>query len=257
MDVEMTNDILDSSPQDILEVAGPQAEFAPRHKHGLQAAARPTIPVCPCPSWKRLMDVAVAGLALILLLPLLALVAAWIKVVSPGPMFFRQLRYGLAGRPFQIWKFRTLEVNEAHSTQRDYMVELMESEQLMVKRDPQLAIIPGGRLLRNLGIDELPHLVNVLKGEMSLVGPRPHVLPLQSYADWQQRRFEILPGITGLWQISDKQRTTFSTMMQMDIDYLCRRSLWLDLSIMLQTIPAIARYQSDPIFSWGDNATRT
>lgn len=188
------------------------------------------------------MDVTVAGLLLVLILPLFAAVAAWTKIVSPGPVFFRQLRYGLAGRPFQIWKFRTLHANEAHSTQRDFMVELMESEQLMVKRDRQLAIIPAGRLLRKLGIDELPQLINVLKGEMSLVGPRPHVVPLQCYATWQQRRFDVVPGITGLWQISDKERTTFSTMMQMDIDYICRRSLLLDLAILLRTIPAIARY---------------
>jgi lipopolysaccharide/colanic/teichoic acid biosynthesis glycosyltransferase len=188
------------------------------------------------------MDVSIAGVLLVLMFPLLAVVAVWIKAVSPGPVFFRQLRYGLAGKPFQIWKFRTLQANEAQSTQRDYMVELMESEQPMVKRDRHLAIIPGGRWLRKLGLDELPQLINVLKGEMSLVGPRPHVVPLQCYADWQQRRFDILPGITGLWQISDKEQTSFSTMMQMDIEYICRRSLWLDLTIMLQTIPAIARY---------------
>lgn len=197
--------------------------------------------VCPCPFWKRTIDVAGAIAGLVLLSPLFAAIALWIKLVSPGPVFFRHRRYGLAGRPFRVWKFRSLKMNEPDSTQRDYMVELMESEQPMVKRDPHLAIIPGGRIMRQLGIDELPQLINILQGEMSFVGPRPHVVPLQSYAIWQRPRFDVVPGITGLWQISDKEQTTFSTMMQMDIEYIGRRTLWLDLKILFGTFPAVVR----------------
>ncbi len=238
----MTNEILDSAASQSAKVADQQVALAPQPVPTTQAAFSDTAVICPCPSWKRMMDVALGCTALLVLSPLLAVVAAWIKWVSPGPIFFRQLRYGVAGRPFHIWKFRTLCVNDSPTTQRDYMVELMDNEQPMVKRDRQLAIISGGRVLRNLGIDELPQLINVVQGDMSLVGPRPHVVPLQCYLDWQQRRFDVVPGITGLWQISDKERTTFSEMLEMDIDYIGRRSPWLDVSILLRTIPAIARH---------------
>jgi lipopolysaccharide/colanic/teichoic acid biosynthesis glycosyltransferase len=209
--------------------------------NGARVASAAERVVSPCPFWKRTIDIAGASFALIALLPLFLVVAAIIKCGSRGPLFFRQQRFGLYGRPFKVWKFRSLQVNEADSTQRTFMIELMDSEAMMVKRDPQLAIIPGGRLMRKLGIDELPQLFNVLRGEMSLVGPRPHVVPYEEYPEWQRPRFDVLPGITGLWQVSGKEQTTFSMMMQMDIDYIQRRSFWLDCKIMLQTLPAVLR----------------
>jgi lipopolysaccharide/colanic/teichoic acid biosynthesis glycosyltransferase len=132
-----------------------------------------------------------------------------------------------------------LEVDEAASTQCSHVVDLMTSDRPLEKRDRHLAVIRGGSLLRKLGLDELPQLFNVLKGEMSLVGPRPDVVPFQSYAVWQRRRFDVVPGITGLWQVSGKNQTTFSTMMRMDIAYVRQRSLLLDMSIILRTIPAV------------------
>ena len=186
-----------------------------------------------------MIDIAGAGIGLAILSPLLVGIAAYIKCVSRGPVFFRQRRYGLAGRPFMVWKFRTLQVNEADTTQRAYMAELMENEKPMVKRDRQLDIIPGGRVLRKLGLDELPQLFNVLRGEMSIVGPRPHVVPFESYTVWQRRRFDVVPGITGLWQVSGKEETTFSAMMRLDIEYVRRRSLLFDFQLMLRTIPVL------------------
>jgi lipopolysaccharide/colanic/teichoic acid biosynthesis glycosyltransferase len=185
------------------------------------------------------MDVTLASLALILMLPLLVAVAVWIKVVSQGPVFFRQLRYGLAGRPFQIWKFRTIRTDGASQTHCLHVSNLMASDGRLTKLDGDLAFIPGGRLLRKLGIDELPQLLNVLRGDMSLVGPRPDVLPLESYKTWQRHRFDVLPGITGLWQVSGKNQTTFSTMIWLDITYIRRRSILFDLLILLRTVPTV------------------
>jgi lipopolysaccharide/colanic/teichoic acid biosynthesis glycosyltransferase len=116
----------------------------------------------------------------------------------------------------------------------------MAGNQPLEKLDHQLEIIPGGALLRNFGIDELPQLINVLKGEMSLVGPRPDVVPFEHYERWHRRRFDVLPGITGLWQVCGKNRTTFAQMMRLDAAYVRRRSFWLDVSILLWTIPALA-----------------
>lgn len=195
--------------------------------------------VNPCPAWKRAMDIVGALAALALLSPLLLAVAAMIKCVSRGPVLFRQRRYGVGGRPFMIWKFRTVRADETLECHQSHVLNLMQSDRPFEKRDRELAVIPGGAALRKLGLDELPQLVNVLRGEMSLVGPRPDVLPYESYLSWQRDRFNVLPGITGLWQVSGKNRTTFTTMIQLDIAYIRRRSLLLDLLILVRTIPAM------------------
>jgi lipopolysaccharide/colanic/teichoic acid biosynthesis glycosyltransferase len=203
------------------------------------AAARPH--VIPCPRWKRIMDVIGASLALFTLLPLLIALAAWIKCVSRGPVLFRHQRYGLDGRPFLLWKFRTIQSGEASARHHCHVSDLMANDAPLKKLDDQLALVWGGPVLRKLGLDELPQLINVLKGEMSLVGPRPDVLPLESYQPWQRDRFQTLPGITGLWQVSGKNQTTFSMMMRLDIAYIRRRSPWLDIVILMRTIPAVLR----------------
>lgn len=197
--------------------------------------------VCPCPHWKRAMDIVGAIAVLIILSPLLLAVAVLIKSVSRGPVFFRQRRFGAAGRSFILWKFRTIEINDASAPHHSHVSDLMARDQPLKKRDYELAIIPGGRFLRKLGLDELPQLFNVLKGEMSLVGPRPDVVPPRNYQSWQRRRFDVVPGMTGLWQVCGKNETTFSTMMRLDILYIRRRSIWLDMIILLRTIPAVAR----------------
>jgi lipopolysaccharide/colanic/teichoic acid biosynthesis glycosyltransferase len=187
------------------------------------------------------MDLAGAIAGLVILWPVFLAVAVLIKCVSPGPVFFRQRRFGAGGRPFILWKFRTIEINEASARHRSHVSELMGSNQPLKKRDYELAIIRGGRFLRKFGLDELPQLINVLKGEMSLVGPRPDVVPLRNYQVWQRRRFNVVPGITGLWQVCGKNHTTFSTMMRMDILYVRRRSFCLDVFILLRTLPAVVR----------------
>jgi lipopolysaccharide/colanic/teichoic acid biosynthesis glycosyltransferase len=195
--------------------------------------------ISPCPAWKRAMDLGGAVVAAIVLLPLFVAIALWIKCVSRGPVLFRQQRYGLDGKPFLLWKFRTIKTNEAPSQHELHVAGLMESDGPLKKIDDELAIIRGGALLRKLGLDELPQLINVLKGEMSLVGPRPDVLPMERYQPWQKDRFHVLPGITGLWQVSGKNHTTFSQMIRLDITYIRQRSVWLDLVILLKTIPAL------------------
>jgi lipopolysaccharide/colanic/teichoic acid biosynthesis glycosyltransferase len=152
---------------------------------------------------------------------------------------YRQQRYGLGGRAFKVWKFRTVEVSEEPDAHHSHVAELMANNGTLEKRDHQLAIIPGGRLLRQFGIDELPQLINVLAGEMSLVGPRPDVVPSHQYLLRHRRRFDVLPGITGLWQVKGKNARTFSEMMQLDLAYVRRRSLMLDLAILVLTIPAV------------------
>lgn len=203
----------------------------------LTAARR--LAVVPCPGWKRTIDILGAGCTLIILFPVFVCLGVFIKCVSRGPVFYRQLRYGLAGRPFKVWKFRTIEASHSGHDHHVHVADLMASDRPLEKRDHRLAIIRGGAMLRNFGIDELPQLINVLVGEMSLVGPRPDVVPFEQYESWHRRRFEVLPGITGLWQVRGKNRTTFSQMMQLDLAYVRRRSLWLDISILAWTIPAL------------------
>ncbi len=193
----------------------------------------------PCPGWKRTVDILGAACALVVLFPVFVCIGVFIKCVSRGPIFYRQRRYGLGGRPFKVWKFRTIEASHDGNDHHAHVADLMSSGRPLEKRDHQLAIIRGGAFLRNFGIDELPQLINVLGGEMSLVGPRPDVVPIHHYESWHRRRFEVLPGITGLWQVRGKNRTTFSQMMQLDLAYVRRRSFWLDLSILVWTIPAL------------------
>lgn len=185
------------------------------------------------------MDILGAGAALVVLFPVFLCIGLFIKCVSPGPVFYRQRRYGLNGRPFKVWKFRTIEITHDGNDHHEHVVDLMLSDRPMEKRDHRLDIIRGGTFLRDYGIDELPQLINVVIGEMSLVGPRPDVVPYHQYESWHRRRFDVLPGITGLWQVRGKNRTTFSQMMQLDLTYVRRRGLWLDLSILFWTIPAL------------------
>jgi exopolysaccharide production protein ExoY len=200
------------------------------------------------PLWKRAIDIVGSLVALLLLSPLLLLVALLIKIASPGPVLFRQERVGYLGRVFTMWKFRTMHVNADSTPHRNYLRELIRNEKEMTKldngRDPR--IIPFGNLLRATGSDELPQLINVLLGDMSLVGPRP-CLPYEAheYHPWQMRRFDTLPGLTGLWQVSGKNRTTFKEMMRLDIGYARKRAFLLDVMIVLKTIPAIVVQVAD------------
>jgi len=192
--------------------------------------------------WKRILDISVILLALPLLVPLMAIVAVLIRVVSAGPVLFKQERVGYLGRRFMCFKFRTMFVGADATVHQGHLHVLMDSNTPMTKMDSEgdPRIIPFGLLLRSSGLDELPQLINVLRGEMSLVGPRP-CLPYEyeKYLPWQKERFASTPGLTGLWQVSGKNRTTFVEMIQLDIKYARKKSLWFDLEILLRTLPAL------------------
>lgn len=193
-------------------------------------------------SSKRILDVCVILLALPLLLPLVVLVAVLIRIVSEGPILFKQERVGYLSRRFMCFKFRTMFISADSTAHQGHLHQLMVSNVPMTKMDSagDPRIIPFGRLLRAFGLDELPQLINVLRGEMSLVGPRP-CLPYEydRYLPWQRERFAALPGLTGLWQVSGKNKTTFVEMIQLDIKYARENNLWFDLEIMLRTIPSL------------------
>jgi exopolysaccharide biosynthesis polyprenyl glycosylphosphotransferase len=192
---------------------------------------------------KRSFDVAASSLGLVLLAPMFLAVAVAIKLDTRGPVFFRQQRIGYLGKPFLCWKFRTMRVNADPGVHQSHLDQLIKSELPMTKMDfvgdPRL--IPLGPLLRASGLDELPQLINVIRGEMSLVGPRP-CLPYEYeiHLPWQRQRFDTLPGLTGLWQVSGKNKTTFTEMVRLDIRYARNRSLWLDIRIMARTVFALA-----------------
>jgi lipopolysaccharide/colanic/teichoic acid biosynthesis glycosyltransferase len=194
------------------------------------------------PIWKRALDLTVILVLSPAVLLIGSAVALLIKVGSPGPVFFTQKRVGFRGRQFTCFKFRSMRVNAETDSHRQHTQQLIKSCTPMIKldarKDPRL--IPFGPLLRTSGLDELPQLLNVLCGEMSLVGPRPCIpYEYENYEPWHRRRFDAVPGLTGLWQVSGKNRTTFEQMVQLDIDYSERMSLWLDLKIMFRTFSAI------------------
>ncbi len=194
------------------------------------------------PRWKRVLDVGLILLALPLVLPVTFVLVAMIKLGSRGPVLFTQERIGLRGRPFKIFKFRSMVVNADTSIHSGHAQQLIELDGPMVKmdakNDPRL--IPGGRWLRATGLDELAQLINVLRGDMSLVGPRPCMdYEYKCYQAWQRERFDALPGLTGLWQVSGKNRTTFTEMIELDIYYARNQQLWLDFAIIAWTIPAL------------------
>ena len=194
------------------------------------------------PRWKRTMDIVFSGAGFIIALPLLLVVAAIIKITSPGPAFLRQERIGRFGKPFLLWKFRTMRIDADASSHEVHLRNLIATDIPMVKLDAKSdpRVFPFGRILRSTCLDELPQLINVLRGDMSLVGPRPcMVYEFHQYQDWQKRRFDAMPGITGLWQVSGKNRTTFTEMIGLDIAYAERVSFMCDLKIILKTIPAI------------------
>jgi lipopolysaccharide/colanic/teichoic acid biosynthesis glycosyltransferase len=198
---------------------------------------------------KRCLDV-VGSLALLLVLvPVFGLIAALIRLLSPGPVFFRQVRIGEQARPFTMLKFRTMHVNAPSAIHNDYVrwfitssgesKDSNRSEVFKITNDPRVTSI--GRLLRKTSLDELPQLWNVLRGDMSLVGPRP---PLQyevdQYQAWHCRRvLDAKPGITGLWQVTGRSRTTFDEMVRLDIRYSRGCSVWTDIKILLATPRAV------------------
>jgi exopolysaccharide biosynthesis polyprenyl glycosylphosphotransferase len=187
---------------------------------------------------KRLIDLT-AGMALFLifLVPGLALAAA-IKLDSPGPVLFTQVRSGLHGRRFRMYKFRSMVAGAEAQRDRLQARNEMEGPVFKMRRDPRVTRV--GRLLRRTSLDELPQLLNIIKGDMSLVGPRPPIpAEVEKYARWQRRRLSMKPGVTCLWQVSGRNEVDFEEWMRLDLRYIDSWSLWLDLKILLRTIPAV------------------
>jgi lipopolysaccharide/colanic/teichoic acid biosynthesis glycosyltransferase len=203
------------------------------------ALALPTGSARRVPLWKRLLDITLACALLAALWPLLLLIAAAVRLSSPGPVFFVQTRIGLGGAPFPMIKFRSMHADAER--RRAEVAALSDRDGICVKvrKDPR--ITPVGRLLRRSSLDELPQLFNVLAGDMSLVGPRP-ALPeeVALYPPEAHRRHTVLPGITGLWQVSGRADIGFSDMIALDLDYAQRASVTFDLTILFRTVRAVA-----------------
>lgn len=190
---------------------------------------------------KRTIDISLCLMAMIVFLPVFAGIAILIKLTSRGPIFFKQKRMGLWGKQFDFLKFRSMYTNNDPEIHKEYVKKLIENQQdgsagvYKIQNDPR--IIPLGRFLRKFSLDELPQFINVLKGEMSIVGPRPPIpYEVDNYQCWHRRRIiEVKPGITGLWQVRGRSRTTFDEMVRLDLQYLNEQSILLDLKIILAT----------------------
>lgn len=196
--------------------------------------------VQPMPAWKRAIDVVGAGIGLVLLAPVFAIVALIVAIESPGGPFFRQVRVGKGARTFTCWKFRTMHrdaerMKEALLSQNEASGHIFK-----MANDPRRTRV--GIFLRKTSIDELPQLWNVFRGDMSLVGPRPPVpSEVAEYAPAHLRRLSVEPGITGLWQVTLRGRHDFSDMVALDLEYAQRRSFWLDLKIYALTVVTVFR----------------
>lgn len=192
----------------------------------------------PLPRWKRAVDIVVASIALIVLSPLLLAIAMMIKLTSPGPILFRQMRSGLGGRPFEFYKFRSMGP-DAEAKKADLLtLNEQDGPAFKIRRDPRVTRI--GRVLRKASLDELPQLWNVLRGDMSLVGPRP--LPCSesdACTGWHRRRLEVTPGLTCIWQVEGRSRVSFDDWVRMDIRYMRLRSLVKDAVLIVRTLPAM------------------
>ena len=202
---------------------------------------------------KRAMDVIGSIAGLLLFLPVMILAGIAIKISSPGPIIFKQTRLGAKGIPFSFYKFRSMNCNRSDQIHRDYIANLIHGnlDQInqgdetaplyKMKSDPRVTWV--GKIIRKTSIDELPQFLNVLKGEMSLVGPRPPIFyEVEKYEPWQLRRIlEVKPGITGLWQVDGRSRTSFDDMVRLDLRYALKWSIWLDLKILLKTVRAVIR----------------
>jgi exopolysaccharide biosynthesis polyprenyl glycosylphosphotransferase len=220
-------------------------QVAKSYADDLQGVPVMTIQSGPADSWqlvtKRLIDIVVSAALLLALAPLFAVVALLISLDSRGPVFFVQERVGFNKRRFRMLKFRTMVVE---ADRQQHMLEHLneaEGPVFKIKNDPRITRV--GKFLRRFSIDELPQFLNVLKGDMSMVGPRP--LPLRDVdridAHWHKRRFSIKPGITCLWQVNGRSNIGFNEWVRMDLDYIDKWSLGLDLLILMKTIPVVFR----------------
>jgi exopolysaccharide biosynthesis polyprenyl glycosylphosphotransferase len=220
-----------------MEILVDRAEFVPGESVPLFTLRPPVLEGVEF-AVKRTFDLVLSLVSLVVLSPLLVAIALAVKLSSRGPAIYRSVRPGMAGKPFRCFKFRTMR-EHAEQVQDDLESLNEQSGALFkIRHDPRLT--PVGRVLRRFSLDELPQLVNVIRGEMSLVGPRP--LPMRDFErleEWHKKRYLVLPGITGLWQVSGRSELDFDDLVRLDFLYLERWSIFLDLSILLKTIPAV------------------
>lgn len=187
---------------------------------------------------KRIMDIALVLLSMPLWLPALAIIALLIRTSSPGaPVIFRQLRTGKGGRRFDMYKFRTMVPNAEELKSKYTHLNELQWPDFKITDDPR--ITPIGKFLRKTSLDELPQILNVLKGDMSLVGPRPTSFGPETYKLWHTSRLDVTPGITGLWQVFGRANLEFDERLRLDIAYIERASLWLDIQILILTALAV------------------
>jgi len=207
-------------------------ELFPPESRSLPVASQPAL----ARRGKRLFDVMGAATLLVLSAPLLGVIAILVKTGSRGPVLYRQPRVGLGGRRFVMYKLRSMYDGVDSALHRRHTEELIRGRASWITLSHDPRITPVGRLLRRLSLDELPQLFNVLRGDMSLVGPRP-ALPYEValYEPWHHQRFAAPPGITGPWQVRARNGGSFDDMVRADLDYLRSRSLWLDLKLLAQT----------------------
>lgn len=187
---------------------------------------------------KRMMDLTIIFATLVFVLPVLLLCALLIKLESPGgPVLFRQKRTGKGGRPFYIFKFRTMIPNAEEMKKELAHLNELQWPDFKIANDPRITRM--GRILRKTSLDEMPQLLNVLRGEMSLVGPRPTSFLPETYQLWHTERLDVMPGITGLWQILGRGSMEFDERVRLDVAYVERRCLWLDFQILLRTFTVV------------------
>jgi lipopolysaccharide/colanic/teichoic acid biosynthesis glycosyltransferase len=224
--------------ENVIPVSLENKGSAPDAAAGPMVHAVESLLLKPLPWWKRGLDIMGAATGMVLLSPLMAAAAIGVKATSAGPTIFTQNRAGLGGKPFKIYKFRTMcQDAEAKQAELQKFSE-QDGPAFKIKNDPRVTSV--GKFLRKTSIDELPQLLNVLKGDMTLVGPRP--LPITESAaceGWHRRRLDVTPGLTCIWQVKGRSQVSFSEWVRMDVAYIRRRTLLNDIRIILQTIPAV------------------
>ncbi len=188
---------------------------------------------------KRITDLAICLMLMPIVLPIVALCAIAIWIENPGPIFFTQKRTGRSGCRFRMFKLRTMVTNAAELKEQLRHFNELTWPDFKISNDPRVTRV--GKILRKTSLDELPQIFNVMKGDMSLVGPRPTSFSANTYTLWHTERLEVQPGITGLWQVSGRSDIDFDDRLRLDIEYIRKRSLWFDLKLLFRTIAAVVK----------------
>jgi exopolysaccharide biosynthesis polyprenyl glycosylphosphotransferase len=186
---------------------------------------------------KRIFDLTLCFLVLPIFIPVMLVCAVLIWIDDPGPIFFKQKRTGKGGRRFGMYKFRTMVKNAEELKAKYAHLNELTWPDFKITNDPRVTRV--GKILRKTSLDELPQVLNVIKGEMSLVGPRPTSFDASTYSLWHTERLEVLPGITGLWQVSGRSEIDFDDRLRLDIEYIEKASLWLDIKILFRTVASV------------------